>query len=414
MISPQYRSKRRVVQLATLLLIALIPAFGLLRIDLTTASFTILDSQIWWSNFSFVFGLALVIATAPLIIYMTLGAAWCGWACPQNLLSEWANNLTHKLLGKRASVDVDGEGLKVSAAKNKAVNWIILALIFLGAALILALIPFLFFYSLTDVWAFFTSSSSAKLSTFMRRLYFFAVFLIFIDIAVVRYFLCDYACLYRIGQKIFKTQGSLHVTYDNSRSSDCTKCNYCATTCITGIQPTQIKMYDNCIDCGECIDACNRLHSKSGTHGLLSFEFGGKGNTATWREKLGMVLSRFNWLIGGFFLMGVAMMIWGIYSQPQLPPQVPLAEQQKAIQTAKVCNSLCSQQQSLCKGGSMAGCFQAAACKCECFLQQDPSNASSGEWRQCIQTNKAHAEALSSKNPKPNFGMSSQVTGGQK
>jgi polyferredoxin len=395
--TPQYRWKRRAVQLATLLLIALIPALGLLRIDLTTASFTILDRQIWWWNFSFVFGLALVIATVPIIIYMTLGTAWCGWACPQNLLSEWANNLTHKLLGKRASVDVVGEGLQVASAKNKAVNWILLALTFLGAALILALIPFLFFFPVAEVWSFFSFNSSAQLSTFMQRLYLFAAFLIFIDIAVVRYFFCDYACLYRIGQKIFKTQEALHVTYDNSRSAACTKCNYCATSCITRIQPTQIKMYDSCINCGECIDACNRLQAKSGTHGLLSFEFGERGNTSTLRKKISMVFSRFNWLFGGLFMMGVAMMIWGINSQQQLPPQVPLADQQKALRIASVCNSQCSQQQALCKGGSLAECYLAAACRCECFLQQDASNTSSGQWRQCILKNKANAEALRSK-----------------
>jgi len=77
--------------------IALIPATGLLRIDLATASFSILGHQIWWSNFILVSGLALIFATAPVLTYMTIGTVWCGWACPQNLLSEWANNLTHKL-----------------------------------------------------------------------------------------------------------------------------------------------------------------------------------------------------------------------------------------------------------------------------------------------------------------------------
>lgn len=395
--TPQYRGKRRAVQLATLLLIALIPAFSLLRIDLTKASFTVLGSQIWWWNFSFMFGLALVIATLPIIIYMTLGTVWCGWACPQNLLSEWANNLTHKLLGKRASVDVVGEGLKVASAKNKAINWILLALAFLGAALVLALIPFLFFFPVAEVWSFFSFDSSAKLSTFMQRLYLFATLLIFIDIAVVRYFLCDYACLYRIGQKIFKTQDALHVTYDNSRSADCTRCNYCAASCITRIQPTQIKLYDSCINCGECIDACNRLHAKSGAHGLLSFEFGGGGNNSTWWKRIRMVLSRFNWLFGGFFMLGVALMVWGINTQQQLPQQLPIAEQQKALRIASACNSQCSRQQAFCKGGSLAECYLAAACKCECYLQQDASSTSSGQWRQCILKNRANAEALGSK-----------------
>jgi polyferredoxin len=411
---PQYRWKRRIVQFATLLLIALIPALGLLRIDLTHASFSILDSQIQWWNFSFMLGLALVLATVPIIIYMTLGTVWCGWVCPQNLLSEWANNLTHKLLGKRANVDVDSEGLKVAAAKNKVGNWILLAATFLAAAFILALIPFLFFFSLADVWSFFTTGSSAKLSTFMQRLYLFVVFLVFIDIAVVRYFLCDYGCLYRIGQKIFKNKGALQVVYDESRSGDCARCNYCATSCITGIQPTRISLYDSCIDCGECIDACNRLHAKSGTHGLLSFDFGVKGSTATWREKLGAVLSRFNWLVGGFFLIGVAMVVWGIHTQPQLPPEVPLAVQQKALHTAKICNSQCAGQQALCKSGSVEGCLQASYCKCECYLQQDPTNPSSAEWQQCVKVSKAHAEALDSRNRKPGSGMSPRVTDGQK
>jgi polyferredoxin len=393
---PQYRWKRRLIQLATLLLIALIPALGLFRIDLTTASFTILDDQIWWSNFSFVFGLTLVSVTAPIVIYMTLGTAWCGWACPQNLLSEWANNLTYQLLGKRASVEVGGEGLKVAASKNKAVNWIILLLAFLGAALILALIPFLFFFSFAEVWSFFSADSGAKLSGFMQRLYFFAVFLIFIDIAAVRYFMCDYACLYRIGQKMFKTQDALHVTYDTSRSADCTKCNYCTALCITGIQPTSIKTYDSCINCGECIDACDRLHAKSGTQGLLSFEFGDQGQDSTWREKLGMVFSRFNWLVGGFFLIGAAMMIWGIYTQPPIAAQVPIEQQLKDRHVARVCSRQCAEPQALCKEGSMAGCYRAAACKCECFLQQDPANTSSGQWRQCIQQNSNKAETLGS------------------
>jgi len=396
MILKIYRWKRRIVQLATLLLIVLIPAFGLFRIDLTTASFTILNTQIWWSNFSFVFGLTLVAISAPIIIYMTLGTAWCGWACPQNLLSEWANSLTYKWLGKRASVDVGGEGLKVAASKNKPFNWFVLSLAFLAASLVLALIPFLFFFSFTEVWSFFSLGPGEKLSGFMQRLYFFSVFLTFINIAAIRYFMCDYACLYRIGQKMFKTQDALHVNYDSSRSADCTKCNYCATSCITSIQPTEIKMYDSCINCGECIDVCNRLHAKSGENGLLSFEFGDRGDNSTWPEKFSMVFSRFNWLVGGFFLMGAAMMAWGIYSQPQVQAQVPIEIQLKDRESARVCGNQCLRQQSLCKEGSMSECYRAAACKCDCLLQQDATNALNDHWRQCVQQNNAKAEGIDS------------------
>ncbi len=389
----QYHWKRRAVQFATLLLIALVPAVGLFRIDLTTASFSILDRQLWWSNFTLVAGLAIIAATAPIITYMTIGTVWCGWACPQNLLSEWANNMTHKLLGKRASVDVAGEGLVVAASKNKAINWILLALLFLAASLVLGLIPFMFFFSPAEVWSLFTSG--AKLSTFMQRLYYFLVFLIFVDIAVVRYFWCDYACLYRVGQKIFKTTDALHVAYDKSRSADCAKCNYCATSCITGIKPTAIQAYDACIDCGECVDACNRLHVKSGTAGLLRFELGEHAGAATLRAKIRDVLSRFNWWVGALFLAGCILTVWGIVAQPKEEPMISPEAQQHAQQLAALCHSQCVPHIGACRQGDIAACARASACQCQCSLDHDPASPSAGDWRQCVKQNTANASALS-------------------
>ncbi len=391
---PQYRRKRRITQLSVLLLIGLIPAIGLFRIDLVTASFFILDHQIWWSNFLFVFGLAIIFATLPIITYMTIGPVWCGWACPQNLFSEWANNLTYKLLGKRADVSVEGEGMKVAEAKNKFVNWLLLGFAFLVVSLVLAFIPFLYFFPAKEVWAIFNLNSNAKLSEFMQRLYYFTVFLIFIDIAVIRYFLCDYGCLYRIGQRMFKTRDALHVTYDTTRSSSCAKCNYCSTTCSTNINPTDIKIYDICTDCGECIDACNRLQAKSGLSGLLKFELGETGGKTTWREKLSEVFSRFNWLVGAFFIFGCALLAWGIMTQQPALVQITPEEQLKTQLMGRVCNTQCSEQQSSCKEGSLEGCSRAAACKCECYLQQDPTNSSSKDWQLCVQRSKASAEVL--------------------
>ncbi|MGB8517959.1 MAG: 4Fe-4S binding protein [Gallionella sp.] len=387
---PQYRWKRRIVQFSTLILIALVPASGLLRIDLTTASFFILDHQIAWSNFTLVFGLALIFATAPILTYMTIGTVWCGWACPQNMLSEWANNLTYKLLGKRASVEVVGDGLIVAAAKNKLANWAILGLSFLLASMLLAIVPFLFFYSPKEVWGMVTFTNTEMFSAFM--LYLFMVFLIFIDIAVVRYFLCDYACLYRIGQKIFETHDALHVTYDATRSSDCSKCNYCATSCITNIQPINIKPYDPCINCGECIDACDRLHEKSGTPGLLDFKLSSSAANRSWYRKLGGMLLHTNWLVAVLFFSGISMTVWGVVTQPKELAKVPLAVQLKARDVARTCSAQCAPQQATCKADNMEGCYRAAACKCACSLQQDPTNPASADWRQCAQRNLANAD----------------------
>ncbi len=374
------------MQLATLILIALIPATGLFRIDLASASFFMLGHQVWWSSFSLITGLSLIIALAPVITYKTIGTLWCGWACPQNLLSEWANNLTHKLLGKRASVEVDGEGLIVAKAKNKFLNWAVLGASFLAASIVLSLIPFLFFYTPKETWEIVTLADREKLSPFL--MYLFSVFLIFIDIAAVRYFFCDYACFYRMGQRMFGTKDALHVAYDESRSSDCTKCNYCATVCITKIQPTKIAPHDICINCGECIDACNRLHQKNETNGLLEFRLEAQGS----RNKTFTILKRANFSIIFLLLAGVALTAWGIATQPKPEAKIPLAVLLKEQEIAKACSAQCSKEEDVCKSRNLEGCYRAAACRCECRLEHgDPSD--SGELRQCVARNLQHADA---------------------
>ena len=398
MSTTKYHFPRRTIQVATLLIISLIPALGIFQIDLASASFHVLDHQIWWSNFPFIIGLALALATIPIITYMTIGAVWCGWACPQNLLSEWANKLTYKFLGKRADVRVDGKGMVVAAAKNKAANWLMLGAIFLAAAMVLALVPLVLFYPRGDMWAFITFSAGPELTQSIKYPYYFLVLLIFIDIAFVRYFFCEYACFYRMGHILFKTKDALHVAYDASRSSDCAKCNYCATSCVTAIEPTDIKIADPCIGCGECIDACDHLHEKSGTTGLLRFELGKKGSETTWGQKLREFFSRLNWLIGGIFISGCIMMVWGIATQAPAQVQISPEQMHKIQMIARTCDSRCATYTSSCKGDNIAACYRASACKCGCELQLDPGNAASGSWRQCIKKYTSLAEALGSHN----------------
>jgi polyferredoxin len=389
----QFHWKRKLTQAITLSLFILIPVSGIFRIDLATASFVVFGQHVWWSNFTLVFGLALMVATAPIVTYMTIGTVWCGWACPQNMLSEWANKLTHKFLGKRASVDID-EKLQVAAAKNKAINWIILTVVFLAAAMVLAIVPFFFFFTPSEVWSLATFDASTKFAVFMRRLYYFAAFLVFMDIAVIRHFFCDYICVYRIGQRIFKTQDALHIEYDASRSADCAKCNYCATECITGIEPTRPGTYDSCINCGECIDACNRLHAKSGTHGLLNFAIGEKKGPTSFGEKVREVIARFNWLVGVFFLAGILLFAWGVHTQmdEQRQQQQQQIAQQQILKLTDACKGQCADQHAACRAGHLSACYRAAACQCQCMLKADPSNPSSSQWRQCVQQNNAKAD----------------------
>ncbi len=396
---PRFHWKRRGTQFGMLLLIILIPTLGLFRIDFATASFFIMDLQVEWSNNFFLIGLIIAAGAAIVFTYMTAGAVFCGWACPHNLFSEMADGLTHKLMGKRADVRIDGPGMIVAASKNKVANWLILGLSFLAASAVLAFFFLMFFYTRSDMWSFVTGETKRQPSLIV--MYWMTTFFIFIDIAAVRYLYCDYPCPYRVWLRFFRSPTALHVSYDASRSSTCEKCNYCATSCITDIQPTNIRITDTCVDCGECIDACDRLQAKSGTKGLLSFKVSEVkiSDISSALPRRGLLSKSFTgskWLVGLFFLLGCALMIWGgeLAAKKVSDKERLLQENLITQRIAHVCNSQCAALKATCNSKNMAGCYRASACMCACTLQQDPTSPSGDSLRKCIRNGTTHAQSL--------------------
>ena len=305
--------QRRTLQVATIILAILIPVTGLFRIDPIAGAFVVIDRQIWWADFFLVFGFWLVLASGLVLLYSTVGTAFCGWSCPQNSLSEWANHLTRKLLGKRAEVSLNGEAMKVGKDKNKWLNWGILGISFFLAAMFFALIPLFYFYSPSVIWSFVTFQNDERLAESLHFIYFIFVLVIFLDIAFIRHFWCRFMCIYKVWQHGFKTKQTLHVAYDKARSELCEKCNYCVTSCFLDLDPRQTEIYDTCINCGECITACNNLQAKKGQKGLLSFKIGDQeaDRLAMFKTKLSSLSSRVHWTIP-VALVGLVMFIWGL------------------------------------------------------------------------------------------------------
>jgi len=305
--------QRRGLQLATIAIAILIPITGLLRIDPVAGAFVILGRQIWWSDFFLVFGLWLLLASSLVMLYSTVGTAFCGWVCPQNTLAEWANMMTRMLLGKRAEVSLDGHKMQVASKKNKWTNWLILGVLIFAVSLSMALIPVLYFYPPEVVWAFVTFQDDARLAPSLHYIYFIFVLIVFIDIAFIRHFWCRFMCIYKVWQHGFKTRNTLHVAYDDSRSELCQKCNYCVTACFLDLDPRNTDIYDTCINCGECITACNNLQAKKGGPGLLSFHIGERkaGKLSILKTRLSSLSTRMSWTIP-FSLLGLVMFVWGI------------------------------------------------------------------------------------------------------
>jgi len=312
-----FGASRTLVQIGALLMLVMLPALGVLRIDLARGSLMVLGRLVNLRDFPVVSGLAIMLATAPLLMISTIGTFWCGWACPQNTVSEWANGLTHRLLGSRASVDVDGSGLEVAPSKNRIANWISLVARLVAASLVLGVVPLFYFFPPDVVWSLVRGGDQDQFSAFIYRLYLVSAGAAFVDIALVRYFLCNYACLYRIGLYLFRNERATHIAYDAARSGECAKCNYCRVSCRTGIDPKLIKKFERCINCAECVDACNRLQVRrhGGGPGLLRFESGtpsASGRPASWVDR---ARASIGWH-GLLFFGGCALLAYGLGNLP--------------------------------------------------------------------------------------------------
>ncbi len=308
--------QRRAFQISVLLLAVLIPVTGVFRIDPIQGAFMVMGRQIWFSDFSIVFGLWIVIASALAMLYSFAGTVFCGWACPQNTLSEWANLMTFKLLGKRAELSLDGTPMQIAPSKNNVLNWLILVVLCVLVAGVISLIPLLYFYEPSAVWSFMTFRHDSRLAPSLHWIYTVIFLVVLIDITMIRHFMCRFMCIYKVWQHTFKTRHTLHINYDATRADECEKCNYCESACFLGIDPRKTDLFDTCINCGECVTACHNLHAKKGKGtSLLTFAMGERSsdNQKEFKTNLNSLFDRIGWL-APIMAFGVIMMGWGLWS----------------------------------------------------------------------------------------------------
>lgn len=307
---------RQVTQLGMILLLLLIPLLGVFRIDVSSG-FIVLGRQIWFADFSLVFGFWLALACTFIMLYSTVGTAFCGWLCPQNTFSSLADKFTFKLLGKRAVLDWENQdSTKVTNRKNKTLNWFLLGIKLFALSLLAALIPLLYFIEPSQLWGLISFQDQTESAFSLRWIYMVFTFIVFVNLAVVRHFLCRYMCIYRIWQFLFKTKDTLHIHYDGTRSAECEKCSYCVTKCMVQIDPRNTTTFDSCTNCGACISACDTMHAKENKSGLLSFKLGERATRSSEHRLMRPLASakqRLAWVMP-VWLIGVALFVYGFFT----------------------------------------------------------------------------------------------------
>lgn len=108
----------------------------------------------------------------------------------------------------------------------------------------------------------------------------------------------------------------MKVAFDDARREECTGCNLCVKSCIVDIDPRDTKNYTRCINCGECVVACEDYSAKKNVSSLLTFHFDGFSVGKDGKKHINKVspaVNRFA-LTAGFTMIPLTLFIYGVFS----------------------------------------------------------------------------------------------------
>ncbi len=259
----------------------------LLMMNVVERKFSIFGMMFWPQDF-FLFALAMITLFVLIVLSTAAyGRIWCGWLCPQTVMME--------MVFRKIEYWIEGDANQQKALNaktwdqeklsKKAIKHSLFFLVSFGVANLLlgyviggdALIDLV------------SSPPTEHAQGFFILLMFTGLF--YLIFARFREQACTFVCPYGRFQSVLLDPNSIVVAYDHKRGEqrsrklpgesweerlgigkgDCVDCGLCVSVCPTGIDirnGTQME----CVNCCNCIDACNSVMHKVGRpSGLIRY-----------------------------------------------------------------------------------------------------------------------------------------------
>jgi cytochrome c oxidase accessory protein FixG len=223
-----------------------------LRFDVPTLKLYFFGSVVWISEAYFFLLVFLLFFIGVMLVTVLYGRIWCGWMCPQMVLSDFAR------LIERISTWLAGHRLVRGMASQ--------TFLMIFAALVSTSLIW-YFVSPYDLWADINARSVGPWT-----LWSWVVFtaLIYLNLAFVRQKFCKAVCPYARLQSAFFDDKTLTISFDRNRTGECFGCEACVHTCPSGIDIRK-GLQVECINCAECIDSCSRQMERQRKKPLIGY-----------------------------------------------------------------------------------------------------------------------------------------------
>ena len=227
----------------------------------------------------------LMVSIFVLVFLMTalFGRVWCGWACPQTVYVEFVYRPIERLLG-----------LGRPGSKGTPLARGVKFVVYLLVSMYLAHTFLAYFVGVERLAQWVRQSPAQHPAPFFVMLATTAAMMF--DFGYFREQTCIVACPYGRFQSVMLDRDSTIVAYDRTRGEprgkkraatgdvalpvlgedearigDCIDCRLCVTTCPTGID-IRNGLQMECVNCAQCIDACDAVMAKIGRDpGLIRY-----------------------------------------------------------------------------------------------------------------------------------------------
>lgn len=222
-----------------------------LRFDVPTLQLHFFGVSLWMEEFFIV--LVAVIFLSLLVLFITLlfGRVWCGWVCPQTVISDLTSF-------------VDKAQSKGTLYKVSAYSATVFISIIISANLI---------WYFVSPYEFISRFYEGSLGEIIWGSWLVLSVIMFLNFIWLRQKFCATVCPYAKLQSTMFDSRTLVVAFDQRRKDECIDCMACVEICPVGIDIRK-GLNIACIHCAECVDRCSNVMAPLQKKSLNGYFFG--------------------------------------------------------------------------------------------------------------------------------------------